>query len=236
MNCIHLTVAFLALSACRPSPPRQLDGVWVGTIELAGDLKFIRAEFGSGLAGTLHLAGGGDLELVRASESGGQVFFEMRRGDGVFVFAGALRQDSIVGHVYHAREVLPFKLHRTIEIDRRLLDAYVGEYDSRSIEDCTDELGWQQLIYVDHRSGGRKALFPSSESSFFFGPGYLIPGPIQGTITFLGAAEGRASHLLVDQAGWEPRIAKRTEVTFRNARGCSPLRGSRPTTKAGHSG
>src|SRR5712664_4454394 len=111
-----------------------------------------------------------------------------------------------------------------------------GAYgDSRSIEDCTDELGWQQLIYVD-RSGGRKALFPKSEDSFYFGPGYLIPGPIEGTITFLGAMEGRAGYLMVEQAGSEPEIARRSDsgaVRSRNLRGCSPLRAN---MKAGRSG
>jgi len=135
-----------------------------------------------------------------------------------------------------AGQQLPFALYRTLEIDRRLLDAYAGAYgDSRSIEDCTDELGWQQLIYVG-RSGGRKALFPESEDSFYFGPGYLIPGPIEGTITFLGGTKGRARYLMVEQAGSEPEIARRSDsgaVRSRNLHGCSPLRAS---MKAGRSG
>jgi len=247
MSCVHLTLVFLSLSAChREATTRRLQGVWVGTLEAGGDLKFIRAEFvraGSGATGVLHVAGGGDLTLVRAGESDEYVCFEMRRGDDEFVFVGAFREGSIVGRVHHAGEQVPFDLHRTLEIDRRLLDAYTGTYlrpdgDSRSIEDCTDALGWQQLIYVD-RSGGRKALFPRSEDSFFFGPGYLIPGPIQGTITFLAATGGRASHLLVEQAGEEPEIASRSEssaIRSRNPRGCRPLGESRTSMKTGHAG
>lgn len=237
MNCIHLTVAFLSLSICHPeAPPQRLRGVWVGTLEVGGDLKFIRAEFHSGVKGTLHLEGAGDLTLVRASESSSHAYFEMRRGNDEFVFVGAFREGSITGSVHHAGQQLPFALYRTLEIDRRLLDAYAGAYgDSRSIEDCTDELGWQQLIYVG-RSGGRKALFPESEDSFYFGPGYLIPGPIEGTITFLAATEGRAGYLMVEQAGSEPEIARRSDsgaVRSRNLHGCSPLRAS---MKAGRSG
>jgi hypothetical protein len=87
---------------------------------------------------------------------------------------------------------VPFELHRTLEVDRRLLAATAGTYkrrggELRSIEDCTGELGWQQLIYVD-RSGGRKALFARPENSFSFGPGYLIPEPSEGTLTFLGVS------------------------------------------------
>src|SRR5467141_2329057 len=118
----------------------------------------------------------------------------------------------------------------------RSIAAYACAYgESRSIEDCTDELVWQQLIYVG-RSGGRKALFPESEDSFYFGPSYLIPGPIEGTITFLGATEGRARYLMVEQAGSEPEIARRSNsgaVRSRSLHGCSPLRAS---MKAGRSG
>ncbi|HWT84898.1 MAG TPA: hypothetical protein VN177_03945 [Myxococcales bacterium] len=176
------------------------------------------------------------MTLVRASESSSHAYFEMRRGNDEFVFVGAFRKGSITGSVHHAGQQLPFALYRTLEIDRHLLEAYAGAYgDSRSIEDCTDELGWQQLVYVG-RSGGRKALFPESEDSFYFGPGYLIPGPIEGTITFLGATEGRARYLMVEQAGSEPEIARRSNsgaVRSRSLHGCSPLRAS---MKAGRSG
>jgi hypothetical protein len=237
MNCIQLTVVFLSLSACHPdAPPQRLRGVWVGTMEAGGDLKFIRAEFHSGAKGTLHLQGAGDLTLVRASESGSHAYFEMRRGSDEFVFVGTLREGSITGSVHRAGQQLPFALYRTLEIDRRLLDSYAGAYaDSRSIEDCTEELGWQQLIYVD-RSGGRKAMFPRSDTFFYFGPGYLLPGPIEGTITFPGATEGRARYLMVEQAGSEPEIARRSDSgagRSRNRRGCSPLSAS---VRAGRSG
>jgi hypothetical protein len=236
MNCIHLTVAFFSLSAChQEAAPPRLQGVWVGTVEVGGDLKFIRADLRSGV---LHLAGAGDLTLVRASESGSHVYFEARREDDEFVFVGAIREEGIVGRVHHAGEQMPFELYRTLEIDRRMLEAYAGRYgDSRTIEDCTDELGWQQLIYVD-RSGGRKALFPRSETSFYFGPGYMIPGPVEGTITFLATTEGRARYLMVEQAGWEPEIAGRSHsgAPSRNPRGCASLRESRAGMKTGRSG
>jgi hypothetical protein len=247
MNCIHLTVVFLSLSAChQEGRPQRLPGFWVGTLEVGGDLRFVRAEFAparSGMTGSLHLVGAGDMTLVRASESDGSVGFEMRRGDDEFIFVGAFRADAIVGRVHHAGKQVPFELHRTLEVDRRLLAAYAGTYkrpsgELRSIEDCTGELGWQQLIYVD-RSGGRKALFARSENSFYFGPEYLIPEPIEGAVTFLGGADGRASHLLVEQTGVEPEIARRSDsgaVQPRNPRGCRPMRESTSSLKAGRSG
>lgn len=83
------------------------------------------------------------------------------------------------------------------------------------------------------------ALFARSENSFSFGPGYLIPEPSEGTLTFLGVREGRASHLLVEQTGVEPEIARRSDsgaVKPRNPRGCRPLRESSASLKAGRSG
>jgi len=97
MHCIHLALAFLSLSFChQEATPVRLPGVWVGMLEAGGDLQFIRAEFVRGRSratGTLHLAGTGDLTLVKASESDGYICFVMRRGDDEFVFAGIL--DSV---------------------------------------------------------------------------------------------------------------------------------------------
>jgi len=104
MNCIYLTVAFLSLSICHPeAPPQRLRGVWVGTLEVGGDLKFIRAEFHSGVKGTLHLGGAGDLTLVRAGESSSHAYFEMRRGHDEFVFVGAFQKGSYPHSGAHVR-------------------------------------------------------------------------------------------------------------------------------------
>ena len=116
MHCIHLTVLFLSLSAChREAPPRRLPGLWVGTLKRGGNLKFIHAEFvrgRSGAGGVLHVAGTGELTLVKAGESDSHVCFVMRRGDDEFVFVGAFGDESIVGRVYHAGQQVPFELYR----------------------------------------------------------------------------------------------------------------------------
>jgi hypothetical protein len=117
MHCIHFAVVFLSLSFChQEAPPERLPGVWVGTLDSGEDLQFIRAEFvraRSGATGTLHLAGTGDLTLVKASESDGYVCFVIRRGDDEFVFVGVFLEESIIGRVLHGGEQVPFELHRT---------------------------------------------------------------------------------------------------------------------------
>ena len=116
MHCIHLAVAFLSLSFChQEAPPERLPGVWVGALDLGEDLQFIGAEFvrvRSGATGTVHLAGAGDLTLVKASESDGHVCFVMRRGDDEFVFVGVFLEESIIGRLLHGEEQVPFELHR----------------------------------------------------------------------------------------------------------------------------
>jgi hypothetical protein len=160
MNCIHLTLVFLSLSSCHQQLPRRLPGIWVGTLRVSGEPRLVRAEFipaGSGLTGTLHLEGAGDMNLVRASESDGSVGFEMSRGDEEIIFIGAFRAGSIVGRVHHAGEQMAFELRRMVEIDGRVPRAVVGTYlrpdhGFRAIVDSTCEAGWQQLIWKWTRS------------------------------------------------------------------------------------
>ena len=213
--------ALFLLPACHGQKPADsLDGLWVGTAEAGDDLLLMRAEFErtpTGLSAILHVQSAGELTLVSFSDSGGKLLLEMNRAGEDFVVVGGLRQGSLVGRLHRGPMEMPFRLHRTVKLDPQLLAAYVGTYqigsDSvRTIQDCTDELGWQQLIYVDHNSGGRKALFPLSESTFFFGPGYLIPDPIEGTVTFLAGKGDRSKNVLWDQAGWSARIGTRIDM------------------------
>src|SRR5580765_7870543 len=106
MSCIHLTVIFLSLSIChQEEPPRRLPGVWVGTLEVDGERRPVRAEFtpsGAEMTGRLHLAGAGDMTLVRVSESDGSVGFQARRGDDELIFIGAFREQAIVGRAHYA--------------------------------------------------------------------------------------------------------------------------------------
>ena len=64
------------------------------------------------------------------------------------------------------------------------------------------------MMYVDPKNGGRKALFPLSESTFFFGPGFLIPEPVEGTVTFLKGMDGR-SYLVWNEYGWDVMVGQR---------------------------
>ena len=202
--------AFL-LSACETREAAEpLEGHWVGSLDIGDDILFMRAKFSrtaTGLAGTLDLPGIGRLALAKSSFFANEVFFAMRRGDEAYAFTANAQNGSMVGQLHGNRERGNFKLRRVAEVDQKLIHSYLGTYRVgtdwiRAIEDCVDSWGTHQLVFVDPTNHARKALFPSSENAFFFGPGFLIPEPIEGMVTFLKSRDGRP-YLLWDEEGSE---------------------------------
>ncbi len=208
----------VALTACqRGETSERVEGRWVGTF--GDDFQLMRGEFAStwkGQSGSLHLQGIGDLTLVESRQMADEILLKLKWGSEDVVFAAHLSGNAMNGHIDWPPGRTKFQLHRIAPVDRQRLGAYVGTYRLgsdwvRSIEDCASELGSDQLIYIDHRTGARKALFPVSETTFFFGPGYLIPLPVEGTVTFLLGPDGRAQNLLWEQAGLTAAIAERAD-------------------------
>jgi hypothetical protein len=211
-------VAFLMLSCQRRSP--QLEGRWVGTVKVDDDLFFVEAEFTdgwTGLLGTVDLQGTGRLTLSRAIQLSKDVFFEVKRGSQRLAFAGQFKGDSLIGSVRDSGRLQPFQLRRIAQVDPRLLQSYAGAYQLGSdrvllVERCASGLGRDQLVYVNQETGARKALFPTSDGSFFFGPGFLLPEPAEGMVTFVRGPDGRSDHLVWDEFGSSARIADRIDV------------------------
>jgi hypothetical protein len=235
-------VAVLALAGCAmQSTPHPLEGRWVGSLDVGDDLRFMRAEFNqtwAGLSGSLDLLGTGRLALATSSYMSTQIFLNMRLGNEVYAFTGESNNGTITGHLHRDGRQLNFRLQQVAEVDRRLLRSYRGTYrvgsELRSIERCVDHWGNDQLLYIEPKTGGRKALFPTSETSFFFGPGYLIPDPIEGRVTFLKRWNG-STYVVWDEAGAEVMIGERLpldeELKFRpvvrtsGMRHCNPASG-----------
>jgi hypothetical protein len=209
--------AALVFSACAgPAAPEPFEGHWVGTLDAGNDLLFMRAKFNrtwAGLAGTLDLLGTGRLALAKSSYASTDVFFLMKHGEEAYAFTGDSNNGLIVGELHRADQRLNFRLRRVQEVDQKLIRSYLGTYRVgtdwiRSIDDCIDDWGVHQVVYVDTKNGGRKALFPISDNTFFFGPGFLIPEPVEGIVTFLKGMDGR-SYLVWDEYGWDVMVGKR---------------------------
>jgi hypothetical protein len=204
-------------SACAgPGVPEPLEGHWVGTLDAGNDLLFMRAKFSrtwAGLAGTLDLVGTGRLALAKSSYAASDVFFLMKLGEEVYAFTGDSNNGVMAGQLHRGDRQWDFKLRRVPELDPKLIRSYLGTYRVgtewvRSIEDCVDHWGAHQMTYVDPKNGARKALFAISETSFFFGPGFLIPEPVEGTVTFLKGMDGR-SYLVWNEYGWDVMVGQR---------------------------
>lgn len=212
-----VAVSACVLSACGgPAAPEPFEGHWVGTLDVGNDLLFMRAKFNrtwSGLAGTLDLVGTGRLALAKSSYASTDVFFLMKHGDEAYAFTGDSNNGVMAGQLHRGDQRWDFRLRRVLDVDPKWIRSYLGTYRVgtewvRSIEDCVDHFGAHQLMYVDPKNGGRKALFPISESTFFFGPGFLIPEPAEGTITFLKGMDGR-SYLVWNEYGWDVMVGQR---------------------------
>jgi hypothetical protein len=174
----------LTALSCQRRTTQQLEGRWVGTVETNDDLLFVRAEFTNGwttgLSGSVDLQGTGRLTLSRAIQYSKHIRFEMKRGNENFTFAGQFSGDSLIGSLRDSGEPKAFQLLRVAQVDQRLLQTYDGLYQLGSdrllvIESCASGWGGDQLIYVNSETGARKALFPTSEVSFFFGPVFSFP-------------------------------------------------------------
>src|SRR5262249_45386216 len=239
-----LASAVVALSGCgRGEALEPLEGRWVGTF--GDEFQFMRAEFAStwrGQVGSLYLQGAGDLTLVKSGRSGDEIVLEMKYGDERVIFSPHATRDAMTGNLNWPTGRARLQLHRVVSVDRQRLQAYLGTYrmgsEVRTIKDCATELGWDQLIYVNPKNGARKALFPISETTFFFGPGFIIPDPIEGRVTFLIGTDGRVQSLLWEQAGSSAAIAERVEprqeqqlepvARPEGASSCRPFPGSNP--------
>jgi hypothetical protein len=220
------------LSACATREAAEpLEGHWVGSLDVENDLLFMRAKFSrtaSGLAGTLDLLGIGRLALAKSSFFATEVFFAMRRGDEAYAFTANAQNGSMVGQLHGSRGG-NFRLRKVAEVSPRLIRSYVGTYRVgsdwiRAIEDCVDPWGTHQLVFVDPKNSGRKALFATSENTFFFGPGFLIPEPVEGTVTFLKARDGRP-YLLWDQEGSEVMMGEPIQSSVAAQRTTSGAKG-----------
>jgi hypothetical protein len=212
--------AFVLSGCATREGVEPLEGHWVGSLDVGDDLLFMRAKFSrteTGLAGTLDLLGIGRLALAKSSFFASEVFFAMKRGDEAYAFTANAQNGSMVGELHSNgnRERGNFRLRRVADVDQRLIRSYVGTYRVgsdwiRAIEDCLDPWGTRQLVFVDPKNSGRKALFATSENTFFFGPGFLIPEPVEGRVTFLKARDGRP-YLLWDQEGSDVMMGERIQ-------------------------
>ena len=219
------------------SAPEDIEGLWVGAFELEKELVYLRVELKSEdedikLTVLYMLPGApGVVGDVRLESS--RVNFKLTRDSDTIVFDGRLQGDTITGVVEHTGESGTFGLVRWVQVDDTLYDDYMGAYElepGRVVfirrhdflkPDPPFPISTSWLSYVE-ASGRVGRLYPSSETTFFSGPTYLVPFPVEVEVTFVRNQEGKVSGLVWRERGRAERAAPRStlyreeNVTFRN--------------------
>ena len=214
-----------------------IEGLWVGSFELGKELVYLRVELkledeDIKLTALYMLPGApGAVGDVRLDSS--RVNFELTRDSDTIAFDGRLQGDTITGVVEHAGESGTFGLVRWVQVDDTLYDDYMGAYElepGRAVfirrhdflkPDPPYPISRSWLSYVEE-SGRVGRLYPSSKTTFFSGPTYLVPFPVEVEVTFVRNQEGKVSGLVWRERGGAERTAPRStlyreeNVTFRN--------------------
>lgn len=244
-----LMSVFIALLICgcwRPSFAAQqaLEGDWVGTLTFQEKPDLINTHFkaeGNSINGSVDypLQKQMNLALSKISLVASRVHLEWQGRSGTTVFDGYLKDGMISGDVQQGETRGSLQLAQVAEVNPESYDHYDGLYELDHNKLILIRRSQSGLTYLDFSSGRIGMLFPSSASTFFAGPAFLIPTPIELKISFIKNGQDEVVGLV-----WRPRNApeqrarklkfRREEVTFRN--GDVTLSGTLvlPNTKGPH--
>ena len=237
-----------------------IEGEWVGAFALGKEPVYLRVQFkteGQGLKLTV-------LRMLPAAPLGSRVTdvrressyvrFEVMRDAETLAFDGQVQGDTISGVVEHAKKRGIFQLVRIVpmaQVDPKLYKDYGGAYEvepNRTVfirqhdylkQEPPFSVEWSRLYYMDE-SGRESTLYPSSETTFFAGPTYFIPLPVEVEVTFVRNQERKVTGLLWREQGRVERFAPRSklyrqeEVVFQNGDVTLAGRLLVPSTKGPH--
>lgn len=210
---------------------QSIEGEWVGGSDLFGSPAFIRVTFGREGASPAGSFDSMAWRAIRRPLSGVRfeapmLRFEFPSNTGVpFVAEGRLEGGVIRGTLRRGDDAGTFHLVPVARVNPRLYDEYVGTY--QIAPDRLLLITWGafgHLRLVDPDAGTSVALFPTSETTFFFGANVVGSASPQQTVAFTKDDSGRVNGLVVRQPNAPDRPAQRVErlrqerVSFRNGR------------------
>src|SRR5262249_49603649 len=138
-----------------------------------------------------------------------QVRFELPRGNGQVVFEGKLSGAAIAGSIEYGKQRGTFHLVRTVTVDPKVLEQYVGEYQVGpghyvSVGKTEDFEPFAGIKFTESDLSSPAIrfgkLFPASETAFFAGPARWVPYPVVVNVTFVKDEQGRVTALK-----WKPK-------------------------------
>jgi len=218
---------FLFALPCFAQQP--IEGEWVGGSNLFGNQVFIQVKLewaGTGLTGNFNSMAWRvvrrPFSLVRFESP--QLHFEFPSTTGVpFVADGRLENGVIRGTIRRGDEQGAFHLVTLARVNPSLYDSYVGTYQREPNKFLLITWGaFGHLRLVDPDAGTSVALFPSSETTFFFGANVVGSTTAQQTVSFTRNDSGSVTSLTVRQPNIPdktlPRVDRyrQEQVRFRN--------------------
>jgi uncharacterized protein len=229
MKRLAATLALTLLSALPCLARQSIEGEWVGGSNLFGSQVFIQLTFGRAGAALTGSFNSTAWRVVRRPVANvrfepPRLRFEFPSNTGVpFVADARLEGGVIRGTIRRGDEQGAFHLVPVARPDPRLYDAYVGTYQADPARLLLITWGaFGHLRLTDPGTGGSVALFPSSDTTFFFGANVVGSTTAQQTVTFNRDASGAVASLVVRQPGAPDKTMPRVEryrqerVTFRN--------------------
>ena len=229
-----------------------VDGQYVGAFQLKEQIVYVRVEFRTEAGATkltVHsMMPGASGAITDVHVESSRVHFELPRDSERLVFEGRLKGDMISGSVRQNENRGTFQFVRSVQVSSEAYDEYAGAYElqpnsfvfirrgDRLRQELPYSIEESFLSYVQE-SGERRILYPSSANSFFSGPTYVVPVPVNVRVTFLRTKTGGIDGLVWSEQGHSERIAKRSNlyreesVRFQSGEtrlGCRLLVPSRP--------
>src|SRR5262249_14922608 len=126
--------------------------------------------------------------------------------------------EAITGSINFGNQRGTFHLVRTVTVDPKVLEAYLGEYQigqdhyvTVSKTEDFEPFGGIRFTESDLSSPMIRfgKLFPASETAFFAGPARWVPYPIEVKVTFVKDEQGLVTALQWKPQGGEKVLARR---------------------------
>jgi hypothetical protein len=199
----------LGFGAVACAAQSSIAGDWAGGYEINRNYTPIRTRVsveGAVIKGTVDFPQRGitGIALKQVRFLPPNLHFEWPTSADPRIFDGQVSGDFITGDLQYGSERGTFHLVRTVTLDAKVFDQYLGDYQigrdsyvsiSRppAGEPSTGVMYTvKDLSSPEHRSGN---LFPMSETAFVAGPGRWVPYPIEINAAFVKNEQGQVTAL-----------------------------------------
>ena len=206
--------------------PDSIGGEWVGGSDLFGNPVFISIRFTESPAG---MVGTANIQLWRVSNrplakvqvEGSRLLFELPSTTGIpFVGEGEIKSGVIEGTIRRGEQQGKFHLVRLANVDRKLLDKYVGAFriadlaaPGKSQSSLITYNSRGHLRWVNLETGETTGLFPISDHKFFFAFSVIrSPSPEYATWEFETSSTGEITRSIVRVQGQPDKVALPTNT------------------------